>query len=469
MVTLSNILNMGASALNAQTAGMDVTGENLANVNNTAYARQRVSLAESTPLNTTVGQEGTGVTVTGITQVRNALIDGQIQAEAGVSGSLNSQQLALQDAEAGLGEQITNSTSGTSNASPNGLTAALSNLFNSFQTLSTAPTSIPDRQGAIASAQQLAIQFNQVSSSLSSLTTNLNSSVQSDVNGSNQDLTQIANLNAQIVQAQDIGGSPNQLIDEREQTMEDLASKVNFTTSTQSNGAVNVTIGGVTMVSGVTQSDSLQTYTDTNGNLQVQAQTAGTHLTLAGGSIEGSITARDGAVAQLQTSVNTLASQLITQVNSIYSGGYDLNGNSGQSLFTGANAANISVNATLVTNPSTFQASGLSGQTGDNTVALELAQLGNSSVAGLNNQTFSGSYSTVVATLGTALASVNSQVTNSGAVTQMLTNQRSSISGVNVDEEMTNLMMFQKAYEASAELISTVNQMMQTAVSMKTS
>jgi flagellar hook-associated protein 1 FlgK len=160
---------------------------------------------------------------------------------------------------------------------------------------------------------------------------------------------------------------------------------------------------------------------------------------------------------------------LISSVNSVYSTGYDLNGNTGQNFFTGADASSIGVNSALANDPSQFQASGTAGATGDNTVALALAQMANTSISGLNNQTFGDNYAATVANLGTALSSVNTQVTNNASVTQMLSNQYDSVSGVNVDEEMTNLLQYQKAYEASAELITTINQMLQTVVSMKTS
>ncbi len=466
MLGLFGTLDLGARSLSVQQEGMEVSGQNLANVNNTAYSRQQLVVQTSTPLQTPIGQEGTGVEAAGISQARSSLLDGQIQSEASVSGSLNSQQQALQNAETYLNEQITNTSNGTS--SPSGLTADLSSLFNSFQSLSTDPTNLSQRQSLVASAQQLSTQFNQVSAQLGAVKNQLNQSIQSDVTTSNQDLAQIATLNQQIIQAQADGGSANDLVDKREQTIEDLASKVNINATAQSNGGVNISIGGVTMVSGETASDSLETYDAGGGQLLIKAQNAGTPLTLTGGSIEGNINTRDGALATLQTSVNTLASQLITQVNGIYSDGYDLNGNTGANFFTGSDASNIGVNSALVSDPSQFQASGTAGATGDNTVVLALAQLANTSISGLNNQTFSQSWAQTVGNLGNAISSVNEQVANSSSVTQMLTTQRASVSGVSIDEEMTNLMQYQKSYEASAQLITTLNEMLQTVVSMKT-
>ena len=282
----------------------------------------------------------------------------------------------------------------------------------------------------------------------------MNLSIQSDVTTSNQDLTQIATLNQQIIQAQADGGSANDLVDEREQSIEDLASKVNINATAQSNGAVDISIGGVTMVSGETASDSLETYDAGGGQLLIKAQNAGTPLTLTGGSIEGSINTRDGALASLQTGVNTLASQLITQVNGIYSSGYDLNGNTGGNFFTGTDASDIGVNSALVNDPSQVQASGTAGATGDNTVVLALAQLANTNISGLSNQTFSQNWAQTVGSLGNAISSVNEQANNSASVTQMLTTQRDSVSGVSIDEEMTNLMRYQKVSEASCPMAS---------------
>ena len=315
---------------------MDVTGQNLANVNNPKFATRgsnRSTYQTATPLQTTIGQEGTGVESTGISQASDALLNTQIQSENSVNSSLTAQQTALQYAETYINEQITNTSTGIS--SPGGLTADISNLFNAFQSVSTNPTDPTQRQVLVSSAQDLATEFNQVSSQLGSGRDQINQSIQNDVTSANQDPAQIATLNQQIVIADGEGGSANDLVDQRTAAIKDLASYANVTTAAQSNGAVNISIGGVAMVSDVTATDSLETYDAGGGQLLIKAQNAGTPLTLSSGSIEGDITARDGALSNLQTSVNTLATQLITQVNGIYSSGYDLNGNTGGRIFYG--------------------------------------------------------------------------------------------------------------------------------------
>ena len=460
---------MASRSLSVQQQEMEISGQNVANVNNSAYAEEQLEISESTPLATAQGEEGTGVQATGITENRNPLLDTQIQTEASVSGSLTAQQSNLQNAEAYLDEQISSTSSSTTPESSNGLAAGLSSLFDSFSSLANEPSDLSLRQTTVESAQQVSAQFNQVSSQLSTVQSDLNTSVQNDVATSNQDLQTIATLNQQISSAQTSGGNANTLVDQREQTLENLAGLANFSTSTEADGSVDVSIGGVAMVSGNSVTANLQAYADSNGNQQVEAvDTSGstTQLSLTGGSIAGEITARDGALASLQSGLNTLASQLITQVNSIYSAGYDLNGNTGQDLFTGTNASNIGVNTNLAEDPTQFQASGTAGATGDNTVILALAQLGNQDISGLSNQTFSASYAQTVSNLGDAISSVNDQLDTSQSVSEMLTTQRSSTSGVSTDQEMANLIQYQKGYEASAELISTLNQMLQTVLTM---
>jgi flagellar hook-associated protein 1 FlgK len=230
---------------------------------------------------------------------------------------------------------------------------------------------------------------------------------------------------------------------------------------------VDVSIGGTQLVSGNQTLDTLQAYDPGNGQLLVRTTTGGTPLTLTGGSIQGIIDARDGALQTLRDGLDTLASSLITQVNGIYSGGYDLNGGTGATLFSGTDASSIAVNSALETDPSLLQAAGVSGATGDNAVALALAQLGSQSIAGLGNKSFIGAFASQVGSFGFALSNANSEVANQGAVAQMLQNQRDSVSGVSLEEEMSNLITFQQAYAASSKIITTVDQMLQTVINLK--
>jgi flagellar hook-associated protein 1 FlgK len=472
MLGLFNTLNLGARSMMAEELSLEVTGQNLANANNPAYTRQTVDLQASTPTPTNLGLQGTGVDASSIQQVSDPLLNSQIQSEASVGGYWNSQQTALENAQTQLGEFLNLSSSGTgstttSTTSSPDLSDQLNNLFNAFQSVATSPTDPTARQSLVNSAQSLASSFNQASQNLNALNGQLNTSVGNDVTSANQLLTDIASLNGQIAQITASGGTANDLVDSREQDLENLAQLANTQTTANPDGTISVSIGGQQLVSGGTLSDTLATYDPGNSRLQVQTAASATPLTLSGGSIQGTIDARDDALGTLRSNLNTMASTLITQVNSIYQNGYDLNGSTGADFFTGTGSGNIGVNSALLTDPSQIQASGVASAAGDNSVALALAQLRSQSVGALNNQTFSSACSLDVESFGNALANANDQVNNYNSVNTMLLNQRDSVSGVSLEQEMANLITFQKAYETSAQIITTVNEMLTTVVNMK--
>jgi len=468
MSSLLSTLNLAASALQTQQQGIGVTGQNVANANNAAYSRQTLIIQSRAPTDTAMGSVGTGVEVAAIQQVRDGLLDQQVQGENSITSYLESQQSALQDAQSGLGEQISGSSTSSSVGTTGGLADDLTGLFNAFQSLSTAPASLSSRQAVISAAQQLAQQFNGAIASLNTVSAGLNQSVQTDVGSANQLLSDIAGLNKQISQAEATnGGTANDLRDLRQGKLESLAKLVNFQSSTGAEGGANVTVDGQLLVSDSAVQDTLQAYDAGSGQMMVRATNSATAVTLSGGSIEGAIEARDGGIASLKSGLNTLASQLMSRVNTVYQAGYDLKGNTGALLFTGTDASDIGVNPALANNASLFQASGVAGATGDNQTALALAQLGSTSLSALNNQTFSQSYDETATALGASLARVNSQLSDQQTVQAAIVSQRSSVSGVSIDEEMTNLMQYQRAYEASARMVSTLNTLLGELVTMK--
>jgi flagellar hook-associated protein 1 FlgK len=302
------------------------------------------------------------------------------------------------------------------------------------------------------------------------LNSTLNSTLQSNVSDANTLLTDIASLNGQINTAElQTKGSANDLIDLRQQKIEQLSNLVKIDTAPQSDGTVNISVGGQLLVSGKSVADTLQTYDPGNGQLLVETATGGAHLTLTGGSMQGVIDVRDGPLATLSGNLNTLAHQLITQVNTIHEAGYSLTGSTNAPFFSGSDASDISVNSALMNDPALLQASGTSGATGDNQVALQLAQLADQTISGLNNQTFSQQYDQSVAGLGQSLSSANTNASDQQTVQNMLQQQRGSVSGVSIDEEMTNLMGYERAYQASAQVITVVDSLLATLMAMKQS
>src|SRR5262249_55495909 len=111
MIGLFGTLNLGARSLQAQQTGVEIAGQNLANINNPAYSRQRVNLQTSLAVTTPFGPQGTGVEVAAIQQIRDALLDGQVRDETSVGGYWEAQQAGLGSAQTALSQFLDQSAS----------------------------------------------------------------------------------------------------------------------------------------------------------------------------------------------------------------------------------------------------------------------------------------------------------------------------------------------------------------------
>jgi flagellar hook-associated protein 1 FlgK len=472
MLSFFATLNLGTRALQADRQGAEVAGHNLANVNNPAYSRQRVNIQSTLPLPTAIGPQGTGAEVTSIQQIRDAFIDRQIVTETSVGSYLDAQQKGLQYAQAALGEQIDTSTSGAQATTPAGgaqagLAASLNDLFSSFQSLSVSPSSLTERQTLIARAQTLAGRFNQVDQRMDTLQQDLDTNLNDDVSKVNQDLKDIAQLNDGIVRSELGGGEANDLRDLRQQKIEDLAGLADLKSTTEANGSVTITLGGQTLVSNKQVLDTLETYDSGGGRLLLRTATGQAPLTLTGGSLQGTIDLRDGSLTTLRGNLNQVASTLITQVNDLHAAGFSLTGSTGANFFEGTDAGTIKVNDALAQDPRLLQASGVNGQSGDNTVALQLAQLSTTRVAALGGQTIGEKYAQTVTGLGLDLSTIDGRINDQGTVQNLLTSQRESVSGVSLDEEMADLIKFQRSFEASAHLLKVIDGLLGEVVNLK--
>jgi flagellar hook-associated protein 1 FlgK len=464
MSGLFSTLDLARRSMQTQMTAVQVTGQNIANVNTPGYSRQRADMTEALATPTANGLVGSGTQVVRIQQLVSELMNNQIQSQNSDLGFQQGRQTALQSAQDALSEILSNGPNGTGSS---GLSSQLTDLFSAFQAVATSPNSTAARQSLIGAAQTLTASFNQVGGKLVDLKSGLNTSLNNDVDSANKYLSQIAGLNARIADAEVSGGTANDLRDQRGLALENLGKLVNFSTSTDTKGQISVSIGGQALVSGRQLADTLKTYDAGGGQMLVQTATGGVNLTLAGGTMQGTIDARDNELASLQSKLDSLASNLISAVNTVHSGGFSPSGTTGANFFTGTSAATISVNSALANNPSLIQASGSAAASGDNSVALQLAQLASAAQAGLGGDRFGNFYGAAVAKIGTALNNANTQVENQQAVGEMLSTQRGAISGVNIDEEMSNMLMFQRSYAASAELLKTVDQMIQTTLAMK--
>ena len=475
MLGLLGTLRLGTRALAAQRQGVEVAGHNLANVNNAAYARQRVSIQSTASSDGLTDPVGSGAEVVAIRQIRDQILDRQVITEGGVSGSLEAQQNALKTVQSLLGQSIDRGNSGaggTSAADGVGggqqLAAGLTDFFNNFASLAAQPTSLPEREITLRRAASLAAQFPALDNRLSALSTQLDESLNTDLKSANALLSDIARLNGQISRTEAVsGGSANDLRDQRQAKMESLSGVIGFDSFESSDGSVGIVVGGVSLVTSDIRAKTLETFTNTDGQRMICASGTTDVLAITSGRVHGTLDARDGGLKDLRSSINDLAKNLIDEVNAVHTPGFALDGTTGRAFFLGSSAADIRVNQDLLDNPNSLQVSGSAIARGDNRVAQALSQLGNRPIAALDGQTLGNAYNRIVGRLGEELSSVNQQLADQKVVADLLKGQRDSVSGVSIDEEMADLTRFQRGYQASAKLINTIDELMDTTLSLK--
>ena len=153
-----------------------------------------------------------------------------------------------------------------------------------------------------------------------------------------------------------------------------------------------------------------------------------------------------------------MVATLITEVNAIHSTGYSPDGTTGLNFFTGTGASDISVNEQITSNSSRVAASG-TGEPGDNDIAIRLSDLADDTVAP-NTMTIGAYYSNILERLGTKSRNAIMMKNNSQMLLNYLEEQKESIAGVSLDEEATDLVRFQHAYQSAARYMAVINDML---------
>jgi flagellar hook-associated protein 1 FlgK len=477
-MSVSDIFQIGATALSAQKTALAITGENIANASTTGYSKQTVNMeAGSTILDNGI-PVGSGVQVQSISQVYNEFLQQQLASANSSYGGYNTQQTQLQSVQQLFG---TSSTSG--------LGADLNSFFNAWQDLANNPTGSAERQAVLTSAQTVVSDFQQLNSGLTQVQSGANQSLPGITSTINSQLQQIASLNARINQLGPAGsqeGAANSLLDSRNQLLQTLSGEVAITSRLNSNGTVTVTLPqGATLVDGNSAATlSLQANPANSGFYDVMLTppnaTAPQDVTsiLEGsggnqGELGATLAVRDTLVEPFLTGLDELASNLATQVNSLQSAGYDLDGNTGTNFFTTPSgsatdtpgySSQISLN---ITSGDQIAAAAKNDGTGNNTNALSIADLANASISiGGGTSTLDGFYNSLVAQSGTAVQNAQNGATQSQSSITQLQQMNDSASGVSLDEELTNLTTYQQAYQAAAKLVTVGTEMMQSVLAL---
>ncbi|NBV85354.1 MAG: hypothetical protein EBS01_03605 [Verrucomicrobia bacterium] len=248
-------LNQASKALMANQVAIQITGRNLANVNNPQYARQRAMMGDRYVEQTPTGPQGSGVEVLQVQQLRDAFLDSQVIRQSSDTGSLAAQKAILSNLELVLGGQLSSANSASSvndtANSPTGIGNALDNFFNAFSALAANPSDNPSRSAALIAAQTLADRINQADENLAAAQSDQEAQIVADVKTANGLLADIAQLNGEIRKVDDGNGGASDLIDQRQAKLEQLATlvKVDITRDSANPNETNLSISGMQLVS----------------------------------------------------------------------------------------------------------------------------------------------------------------------------------------------------------------------------
>src|ERR1035441_1362777 len=418
-------LQTALSGLLAEQQAMDITGHNIANANTEGYSRETAVMQPNPPIVIPAmstktgegGQLGTGVNVATYTRIRNAYLDAQYRAQnSSLSGATTES------------EELTQAQSAFNEPSSSGISAQLSAFWSAWSALANSPTSEAAKQGVVAAAERLTSTFNQLSTQLSTVATQANEqySALTAPTGEVQGYAhQIAELNGQIKLAEGAGQQPNDMLDRRDLLLDKLSSLAQISVVKQADGTDTVTFGDAAkpLVEGTTVNWPQSLPSAAGGQLGALLG-----LTSPTGTLSSYASALDGVAATLASTVNAL--------------------HTSTPFFSGTTAATLSV---AVTSAQVQSSSG--GGAGGNDVAL--------APAGLRGGSADSSYSALVERVGSTVRTAQTEQTNLQTIVTTVNNQRQSVSGVSLDEEMTNLISFQRGYQASARTLTAMDSMLE--------
>jgi flagellar hook-associated protein 1 FlgK len=436
-ISTFNGLNIALRGLTAQQRALDVVSHNIANVETPGYSRQEAVFGTSPDLPIAAGATqngqgvwlGQGVDVLSYRRLRDDFLDLQWRAQNMSGGQAEVSAQRLNQVQTALG------SGGASD-----LGVQLDKFWSAWQTLAANPQSASAKANVVGTAQTLAQGFRRLDTDLAALGSQTTAQVGSllSAQGPIKPIAdELATLNVQINQAQNAGMAHNDLLDRRDLLLDQLSrfGQVSVVPDPTTNASGNPAYPGMVQVSfgGAT--------TPLVSQGTVTMPTTATLSATPGGKL-GGLQDVAGKIAGYRTTLDGLASSLISSVNGI----------SSTAVFSGAGSTNIAVVATS----STVSAGAASAAAGDNSVALALAALRGGAI--------DGGYAGLVQTIGADTANAGSTQDTTTRVLDSLTQQRQSVSGVSMDEEMSNMIRFQRGYQAAARALTTMDEALDTLI-----
>ena len=454
-------LNTARTGLSAAQRAMDVTGQNVVNANTPGYSRQRVVLAStggSTGASFFSGKQAAfgGVGVSDVTRIRDAFLEATRAAAGGRQQALTAQTDALSSVENLLSEP-----------GDSGLQTAMSEFFNAWHDVATNPSVDNTAPGAVVieNGKKVASQLHAIAFGLATQWTTTHSALADTVAQANQQAHDLASLNAQI-RAGAIAGQPvNELLDTRDQLVRSLADLVGGVATPGEDGMVSVAVGGVTIVSGTMAEElSLQGAPDlaTATTDPPTLYWGSTAVPVESGKALGQLAALRTDIPAVKAQVDGIATSLRDAVNTLHTSGFTLSGVAGTDFFTGTDSLTMTVS---VTDPKNLAVSAVSG-TIDGSVAGKIGDLIDDSAAAdvLGSPGPMAQWRELTTAMGVQLKSLKAAITVQGAVVQASDDALEANAGVSLDEEMTNMILYQRSYQASSRVITTVDEMLDTLI-----
>ena len=485
MPGLNASLYLGLTGLQAQQAALNVVGHNIANVNTPGYTRQRADLSASQSQVEGQIYFGTGVTLSSVQGIRDRFLDLQIYRETAKQTGADERYAAVSAVSSSLGD--TGST---------GIAAQVQAFFQGFQDLSTNPDNAALRTSLLGKAQAMITGLQTKYRLLDDQRGNADQSIGSLVGEVNALTGQIAQLNQRIA-TEITPGANNDARDQRKSLTDRLAALVGVNVVESPKGEYQITLdsGSAVLVTGTNAFDLVAKRSGTDGYLQLTSNMAGTVVDVTSAIKEGTLGAkldlRDNILVGFQAQLDQLAAGIASGVNSVhktvvgaltsnyfFQSAAEANGSNGLPISIAATPAlqsgpgwstlykgmvnRLSVSSDILADPSLITA-GAGATVGDNTRALAIAQLGTAAgtveMGGTATASFTSAVAALVTDLGTQTQTYKAQSSAQQNLVSALQSQRDSISGVNLDEEASNMMTLQRGYQASARFISVINQL----------
>jgi flagellar hook-associated protein 1 FlgK len=476
MGTISSAFSLISQALDADQSALSIVANNVANANTTGYTEETPNFVENSPVTVDGVSSGAGVTETGATSVRDRVLEERLNQQQQLASASGSRLTALDTLQA-----LFTPSSGSSSTAGN-IGSDISSFFSSFSSLEAKPSDSSLRQAVLSAATTLAGDISSAADSVNAQRSALDQEAAGVTGQVNALTSAIAQLNLQI-ESTSPDADAGTLEDQRQQDLSQLSQLIGINQiTTENNGLSVTTASGQLLVSG---GSNFQLTTGTVGGVTdffVGTTNITSGLTSGGGKLGGYLTARDQDIPGVLSSLDTLAYDISTAVNTQNNAGTDLDGNTGvavppsavassldifsapPNLATGSATGSAAAMSVVMTDPNEISAAALGQGSGDSTNAAAMANLANQAIVG--SQTAINYYSNFVTALGSTVSGVQTENTAQNASVTQLQTQNDALSSVNLNDEASTLQQFERSYQAASQVFTILNTIMASALNL---